>query len=54
MLIKEPALWSAQFSFLSQLDGSDPLPRIRLRISGSRVQAIGIDGLIFGRRTNVA
>jgi arsenite oxidase small subunit len=34
--------------------GSDPLPRIRLRISGSRVQAIGIDGLIFGRRTNVA
>jgi hypothetical protein len=33
--------------------GSHSLPRILLRVDGSAVHAIGVDGLIFGRHTNV-
>lgn len=32
---------------------SQPLPQIRLRIDGNAVVAVGVDGLIFGRHTNM-
>lgn len=32
---------------------SEPLPQIRLRVEGNAVFAVGVDGLIFGRHTNV-
>jgi arsenite oxidase small subunit len=33
--------------------GSHSLPRIVLRVEGAAVHAVGIDGLIYGRHTNV-
>lgn len=33
--------------------GSHALPRIVLRVAGNAVHAVGVDGLIFGRHTNV-
>lgn len=33
--------------------GSEALPQIALRLSGTTVQAIGVTGLIYGRETNV-
>lgn len=33
--------------------GSEPLPQIALRLQGDTVQAIGVDGLIYGRHTNI-
>lgn len=33
--------------------GSEPLPQVRLRIHKGIVQAYGIDGLIYGRHTNI-
>jgi arsenite oxidase small subunit len=33
--------------------GSHSLPRILLRVEGGAVHAVGIDGLIYGRHTNV-
>jgi len=33
--------------------GSEALPQIALRVSGSTVQAVGVTGLIYGRETNV-
>ena len=33
--------------------GSEPLPRVLLRVEGGRVQAIGIEGLVYGRHTNI-
>jgi arsenite oxidase small subunit len=33
--------------------GSAPLPQIRLRVRDGIVQAYGIDGLIYGRHTNI-
>jgi arsenite oxidase small subunit len=32
---------------------SQGLPRIQLRIAGDKVQAVGVDGLIYGRHTNI-
>lgn len=32
---------------------SQPLPQIKLRIEGNSVFAVGVDGLIFGRHTNM-
>lgn len=32
---------------------SETLPRVRLRISDGMVQAVGMDGLIYGRHTNI-
>lgn len=32
---------------------SQALPQIRLRVTGNSVFAIGVDGLIFGRHTNI-
>jgi arsenite oxidase small subunit len=32
---------------------SEPLPQIRLRLSDGIVQAIGVEGLIYGRHTNI-
>lgn len=32
---------------------SESLPQIRLRLQGDEIQAIGIDGLVYGRHTNV-
>ena len=32
---------------------SQSLPQIKLRIEGDRVQAFGVDGLIYGRHTNI-
>jgi arsenite oxidase small subunit len=32
---------------------SEPLPQIELRISGEMVQAVGVNGLIYGRHTNI-
>jgi arsenite oxidase small subunit len=32
---------------------SQGLPRIQLRIAGESVQAVGVDGLIYGRHTNI-
>lgn len=32
---------------------SAPLPQITLRISDGTVQAVGVDGLIYGRHTNI-
>lgn len=32
---------------------SQPLPQIRLRVTGGSVYAVGVDGLIFGRHTNM-
>lgn len=32
---------------------SQGLPRIRLRIDGDAVQAVGVEGLIYGRHTNI-
>lgn len=33
--------------------GSQPLPQIQLRVENGMVQAVGIDGLIYGRHTNI-
>jgi len=33
--------------------GSQPLPQIQLRVQNGMVQAVGIDGLIYGRHTNI-
>lgn len=33
--------------------GSHSLPRILLRVEGGAVHAVGVDGLIYGRHTNV-
>ena len=33
--------------------GSEPLPRIALRLQGNAIQAVGIEGLIYGRHTNI-
>lgn len=33
--------------------GSQALPQISLRVNGNTVQAIGIEGLIYGRHTNI-
>lgn len=33
--------------------GSQPLPQIRLHVENGMVQAVGIDGLIYGRHTNI-
>ena len=33
--------------------GSEALPQIALRVSGSMVQAVGVTGLIYGRETNI-
>ena len=32
---------------------SQGLPRISLRIAGDKVEAVGVDGLIYGRHTNI-
>ena len=32
---------------------SQGLPRIHLRIAGDKVQAVGVDGLIYGRHTHI-
>lgn len=32
---------------------SQPLPQIKLRLEGDLVQAYGVDGLIYGRHTNI-
>ncbi|NQU62237.1 MAG: arsenate reductase (azurin) small subunit [Rhodospirillales bacterium] len=32
---------------------SQPLPQIKLRLDGDLVQAYGVDGLIYGRHTNI-
>lgn len=32
---------------------SQPLPQIKLRLEGDRIQAYGVDGLIYGRHTNI-
>lgn len=32
---------------------SQPLPKIQLRIEGGRILASGVDGLIYGRHTNI-
>ncbi len=32
---------------------SQPLPQIKLRLEGDRVQAYGVNGLIYGRHTNI-
>lgn len=32
---------------------SEPLPQIRLRVTDGVVQAFGVDGLIYGRHTNI-
>lgn len=32
---------------------SEPLPRIRLQVNNGIVQAVGIEGLIYGRHTNI-
>lgn len=32
---------------------SQPLPQIKLRVEGNGVFAVGVDGLIFGRHTNM-
>ncbi len=32
---------------------SQGLPRIRLRIAGEQIQAVGVEGLIYGRHTNI-
>lgn len=33
--------------------GSQSLPQIALRLQGDTIQAIGVDGLIYGRHTNI-
>ncbi|HYC38691.1 MAG TPA: arsenate reductase (azurin) small subunit [Usitatibacter sp.] len=33
--------------------GSEPLPRIALRVQGNTIQAVGVEGLIYGRHTNI-
>lgn len=33
--------------------GSQPLPQIQLRVQNGMVQAVGVDGLIYGRYTNI-
>jgi arsenite oxidase small subunit len=33
---------------------SEPLPQIELRIVDGKVQAVGVNGLIYGRHTNIA
>lgn len=33
--------------------GSSPLPQIALKVAGGTVQAVGVDGLIYGRHTNI-
>ncbi len=32
---------------------SQPLPQITLKIEGDLIQAVGVDGLIYGRHTNI-
>lgn len=33
--------------------GSQALPQVALRLQGDTIQAVGIDGLIYGRHTNI-
>jgi len=33
--------------------GSQALPQIKLRLQGGTIQAVGIEGLIYGRHTNI-
>ena len=33
--------------------GSQALPRIVLRVQGEAVQAVGVEGLIYGREVNI-
>lgn len=33
--------------------GSQALPQIALRVQGGTVQAVGLDGLVYGRHTNI-
>lgn len=33
--------------------GSQSLPQITLRVQGDQIQAVGLEGLVFGRHTNV-
>ena len=33
--------------------GSQSLPQVTLRVEGSKVQAVGIEGLVYGRHTNI-
>lgn len=32
---------------------SESLPQVRLRVQGDEIQAVGIDGLVYGRHTNI-
>ena len=32
---------------------SESLPQVRLRVQGDEIQAVGIDGLVYGRHTNL-
>ena len=33
--------------------GSENLPRITLRVANGTVEAVGVEGLIYGRLTNI-
>jgi arsenite oxidase small subunit len=52
-----PCHWStfdpAKAGVLVIGQASQGLPRIRLRVAGEKVHAVGVDGLIYGRHTNV-
>ncbi|MCH7793519.1 MAG: arsenate reductase (azurin) small subunit [Proteobacteria bacterium] len=52
-----PCHWStfdpAKAGVLVIGQASQGLPRIRLRIADDRIQAVGVDGLIYGRHTNI-
>lgn len=52
-----PCHWStfdpAKAGVLVIGQASQSLPRIQLRVADDRVQAVGVDGLIYGRHTNI-
>ncbi len=52
-----PCHWStfdpAKAGVLVIGQASQGLPQIRLRIAGDMVEAVGVDGLIYGRHTNI-
>lgn len=52
-----PCHWSsfdpAQAGQMVIGQGSQSLPQIQLRVQGDTIQAIGIEGLIYGRHTNI-
>lgn len=52
-----PCHWStfdpAKAGVLVIGQASEPLPQIRLRIEDGKVRAVGVDGLIYGRHTNI-